>query len=250
MRVAREEEREGEPGSSSSSSSPRPSAASVPLLRSTRPCLALPPAMHGHTANPDSPQSQLALAQWSQRKWSVVAPPPSSSLPPSMSTPPRPPPHPSGPTARPPASLAATSDAQRARAHRPPGHPRPGTLLVLGDRVLNDHRPSSSPSSRPPTCIPCACTPRLPLEPVFTTKQPLSSQPRADPSLPSSRRVWVPDDRNGYLAGWVVKDNDDDGTSTVALEAGDEVSPARPLLGPHARLVVLPCSSLGRLQRG
>ncbi|GAA5854033.1 hypothetical protein JCM9279_003771 [Rhodotorula babjevae] len=60
--------------------------------------------MHGHTASPDSPQSQLALAQWSQRKW-----------------------------------------------------------------------------------------------------------------------VWVPDDRNGYLAGWVVKDNDDDGTSTVALEAGDEM---------------------------
>ncbi|GAA5914151.1 hypothetical protein JCM8208_003920 [Rhodotorula glutinis] len=60
--------------------------------------------MHGHSAQPDSPQSQLALAQWSQRKW-----------------------------------------------------------------------------------------------------------------------VWVPDDRNGYLAGWVVKDNADDGTSTVALEAGDEM---------------------------
>ncbi|TNY19244.1 putative nonmuscle myosin heavy chain b [Rhodotorula diobovata] len=34
--------------------------------------------------------------------------------------------------------------------------------------------------------------------------------------------VWVPDEHNGYLAGWVVKDNDEDGTSTVALESGDE----------------------------
>ncbi|GAA5825078.1 hypothetical protein JCM3770_004729, partial [Rhodotorula araucariae] len=34
--------------------------------------------------------------------------------------------------------------------------------------------------------------------------------------------VWVPDELEGYVAGWVVKEDADAGTSTVALESGDE----------------------------
>ncbi|BGP45613.1 class II myosin [Rhodotorula kratochvilovae] len=34
--------------------------------------------------------------------------------------------------------------------------------------------------------------------------------------------VWVPDEHKGYLAGWVVKEDADAATSTVALESGDE----------------------------
>lgn len=179
-------EGEGERGRGSSSSS---SSARRPARSASLPPLSLSTALPRSPDSDARPHRQPRLAPVPTRSRPVVPAQvvrrPSSSPPPSMSTPPRPPPTPSGPNARPPASLAATSDAQRARAHRPPSHPRPGTLLVLGDRVLNDHRPSSSPSSRPPTCIPCAYTPRLPLEPVFTAKQPLSSQPRADPSLPS-----------------------------------------------------------------
>ncbi|GAA5913385.1 myosin 1 [Sporobolomyces salmoneus] len=37
----------------------------------------------------------------------------------------------------------------------------------------------------------------------------------------SKKWVWVPDAEQGYVAGWVVKE--EDGTSTVALETGDEM---------------------------
>ncbi|KPV77242.1 uncharacterized protein RHOBADRAFT_42456 [Rhodotorula graminis WP1] len=56
------------------------------------------------------------------------------------------------------------------------------------------------------------------------SSQPDSPQSQLALAQWSQRKwVWVPDDRNGYLAGWVVKDNDDDATSTVALEAGDDM---------------------------
>lgn len=54
--------------------------------------------------------------------------------------------------------------------------------------------------------------------------------------------VWVPDDKDGYLAGWVVKEEDD--TGEVVMAAGGEVRvyifyriyiiQHRPLLDPQA----------------
>ncbi|GJN88159.1 hypothetical protein Rhopal_001124-T1 [Rhodotorula paludigena] len=39
----------------------------------------------------------------------------------------------------------------------------------------------------------------------------------------NQRKVWVPDDDKGYVAGWVVKDDPDAAISTVALASGDEM---------------------------
>ena len=36
--------------------------------------------------------------------------------------------------------------------------------------------------------------------------------------------VWVPDDKDGYLAGWVVKEEDDVGE--IVMAAGGEVRPS------------------------
>jgi len=45
----------------------------------------------------------------------------------------------------------------------------------------------------------------------------------------------VPDTRQGYVSGWVVKE--EQGTSTVALEAGDEVSSFSPHYTGESKLI-------------
>jgi Myosin N-terminal SH3-like domain len=42
--------------------------------------------------------------------------------------------------------------------------------------------------------------------------------------------VWVPDDRDGYLAGWVAKEEDEMGE--VVIAAGGDVRPVLPLDHP------------------
>jgi myosin protein heavy chain len=42
--------------------------------------------------------------------------------------------------------------------------------------------------------------------------------------------VWVPDDRDGYLAGWVAKEEDEVGE--VVMAAGGDVRPVSPLDHP------------------
>ncbi|GAA6020125.1 hypothetical protein JCM10207_006264 [Rhodosporidiobolus poonsookiae] len=39
----------------------------------------------------------------------------------------------------------------------------------------------------------------------------------------AKRWVWVPDQKEGYIAGWVVKDDPDKATSTVAVNGGEEM---------------------------
>ncbi|GAA5978241.1 hypothetical protein JCM5350_002237 [Sporobolomyces pararoseus] len=62
--------------------------------------------------------------------------------------------------------------------------------------------------------------------PLSLVRQPKSEQQLAKDAAAlaawnSKKWVWVPDVHQGYVAGWVVKE--EDGTSTVALERGDEM---------------------------
>ncbi|GAA6010825.1 hypothetical protein JCM11491_004550 [Sporobolomyces phaffii] len=62
--------------------------------------------------------------------------------------------------------------------------------------------------------------------PLSLVRQPKSQQQLAKDAAElaawnSKKWVWVPDSQQGYVAGWVVKEQD--GTSTVAMETGDEM---------------------------
>jgi myosin protein heavy chain len=48
--------------------------------------------------------------------------------------------------------------------------------------------------------------------------------------------VWVPDDKDGYLAGWVVREEEDMGE--VVMAAGGDV--CRPLYGRTHELIAFP----------
>ncbi|GAA5937074.1 myosin 1 [Sporobolomyces koalae] len=62
--------------------------------------------------------------------------------------------------------------------------------------------------------------------PLSLVRQPKSQQRLAKDAAElaawnSKKWVWVPDERQGYVAGWIVKE--EDGISTVAMETGDEI---------------------------
>ena len=49
--------------------------------------------------------------------------------------------------------------------------------------------------------------------------------------------VWVPDERDGYLAGWVVKEEDEVGE--VVMAAGGDVRPVMLLCNPSILFIVV-----------